>query len=173
MQNKGTRLEEIIRVDHAGEYGAQQIYSGQIKFTKDPEFKSLLRHLAEEEKEHFEYFESLMIKKRVRPTLLQPLWKFGGFSLGVITALMGRDYVMGCTEAVESVIVNHYKNQLKEIERSKENQLKKKISKFLADEDEHKETGSKYITNNNLRLRIFKSLIKSLTKSAIKISEKI
>ena len=173
MNDKDTRLREIIRVDHAGEYGAQQIYSGQIKFTKDTKFKSLLEHLADEEKEHFEYFEKLMIKKRVRPSLLQPVWRFGGFSLGAITAVMGRDFVMACTEAVESVIVDHYSDQLKELDKSKETELKKKISKFLADEDEHKETGASNISNNTLKLRLFKLFVRKITQTAIKVSEKV
>ena len=173
MNDKDIRLKEIIRVDHAGEYGAQQIYSGQIKFIKDPELRSLLERLADEEKEHFEYFENLMIKKRVRPTLLQPVWKFGGFSLGAITAVLGRDFVMACTEAVESVIVDHYRDQLKELDKSKETELKKKISKFLADEDEHKETGANNITNNTFRLRLFKLFIRKITQTAIKVSEKV
>ena len=173
MNDKDTRLKEIIRVDHAGEYGAQQIYSGQIKFSKDPEFRSLLEHLANEEKEHFEYFEKLMIKKRVRPTLLQPLWKFGGFSLGAVTAVLGKDFVMACTEAVESVIVDHYRDQLNELDKSKEAELKKKISKFLADEDEHRVTGANNIVKNTLKLRLFKLFIRKITQSAIKISEKV
>ena len=173
MNDKDTRLREIIRVDHAGEYGAQQIYSGQIKFTKDTKFKSLLEHLADEEKEHFEYFEKLMIKKRVRPSLLQPVWRFGGFSLGAITAVLGRDFVMACTEAVESVIVDHYRDQLKELDKSKETELKKKISKFLSDEDEHKETGASNISNNTLKLRLFKLFVRKITQTAIKVSEKV
>lgn len=173
MNDKDIRLREIIRVDHAGEYGAQQIYSGQIKFTKDTKFKSLLENLADEEKEHFEYFEKLMIKKRVRPSLLQPVWRFGGFSLGAITAVLGRDFVMACTEAVESVIVDHYRDQLKELDKSKETELKKKISKFLADEDEHKETGASNISNNTLKLRLFKLFVRKITQTAIKVSEKV
>ena len=73
-------LDEIIRVNHAGEFGAQQIYAGQIKFTKEPELKKTLNKIAEEEDEHLSYFEDLMIEKRVRPTLMSPLWKLGGFS---------------------------------------------------------------------------------------------
>ena len=173
MNDKDIRLKEIIRVDHAGEYGAQQIYSGQIKFINDPEFRSLLEHLANEEKEHFEYFENLMIERRVRPTLLQPLWRIGGFSLGAITAVLGKDFVMACTEAVESVIVDHYRDQLEELDKSRETALRKKISKFLADEDEHRETGANNITKNTLKLKLFKLFIRKITQSAIKVSEKV
>ncbi len=173
MKTKKKILDELIRVDHAGEFGAQQIYSGQRKFTRDIELKNILKKMALEEKEHFDYFESLMLKKRVRPTLMHPLWKFGGYSLGALTALLGRNYVMACTEAVENIIVDHYREQLRVIENTDNKELEKKIKKFLNDETKHQETGKELIQDNNLRLRFFKRLIKVLTKIAIKISKKI
>tara|TARA_A100001015_G_scaffold287001_1_gene356324 strand:+ start:720 stop:1190 length:471 start_codon:yes stop_codon:yes gene_type:complete len=153
------KLEKIIRVDHAGEFGAQQIYSGQIQFTRDPKLKKILQKMADEEKEHLEYFEDLILKKRVRPTLMHPLWSLGGFSLGVITALLGKNYVMACTESVETVIVEHYKKQIQEIEGSDNKELKKKIEKFLKDEAKHKETGLKNLQNKSLKLKIFRKII--------------
>tara|TARA_B100000989_G_scaffold278175_1_gene239712 strand:- start:321 stop:839 length:519 start_codon:yes stop_codon:yes gene_type:complete len=167
------RLDEIIRVDHAGEYGAQQIYSGQIKFTKDKNLRKILEKMAKEEHEHLKYFESVMLKKRIRPTLLGGVWKVGGFSLGALTALLGKNYVMACTEAVEDVIVKHYENQLNEIPNSEEKEIRKKIKKFVADEDEHRETGASGINSNDVKLNVFKFLIKGLTKTAIRLSEKI
>ena len=170
MKNK--KIEEIIRVDHAGEFGAQQIYAGQIKYTKEPKLKKVLMKLAKEEETHLEYFEKTMLSKRVRPTIFHPLWKLGGFSFGAITALMGKDYVMASTEAVESVIVEHYKEQLKEVEGTKEKELESKIKKFLQDESKHKDTGKLNIANNTYKLKIFKTIVKKFTKGAIKISEK-
>ncbi len=167
------RLNEIIRVDHAGEYGAQQIYSGQIQFTKDKNLKKLLIKMANEEQEHLRYFESVMLEKRIRPTLFGGVWKIGGFSLGAITALLGKNYVMACTEAVEDTIVKHYEEQLNEISGSEEKEIRKKIKKFLADEDKHKETGASGISSNNVQINVFKFLIKGLTKTAIRLSEKI
>ena len=163
-------LDEIIRVNHAGEFGAQQIYSGQIKFTKEPELKETLNQIAEEEDVHLSYFEDLMIKKRVRPTLMSPLWKLGGFSLGAFTAILGKDYVMACTEAVETIIVDHYKSQIGQIE---EVEIQKKIEKFLNDEAEHQMTGMTQIKKNDFKLKVFKKFIKVITKIAIKVSKKI
>ena len=166
-------LDEIIRVNHAGEFGAQRICSGQIKFTDDKNLKKTLKEIAEQEEVHLKFFEEMIVEKRVRPTLLHPVWDLAGFSLGAITGLMGKDYVMACTEAVESVIVKHYRNQLKKIENMDEKKLKKNIEKFLKEEDEHRELGNENIENENLRVIIFKNVIENLTKLAIKVSEKI
>ena len=163
-------LDEIIRVNHAGEFGAQQIYAGQIKFTKEPKLKKPLRQIAKDEDEHLSYFEDLMIEKRVRPTLMSPLWKLGGFSLGAFTAILGKDYVMACTEAVETIIVDHYKSQIGQIE---EIEIQKKIEKFLNDEAGHQLTGMNQIKNNDFKLKVFKKFIKVITKIAIKVSKKI
>ena len=163
-------LDEIIRVNHAGEFGAQQIYAGQMKFTKETELKKNINKIAEEEDEHLSYFEDLMIEKRVRPTLMSPLWKLGGFSLGAFTAILGKDYVMACTEAVETIIVDHYKSQIGQIE---EVEIQKKIEKFLNDEAGHQLTGMNQIKNNDFKLKVFKKFIKVITKIAIKVSQKI
>lgn len=170
--NRKKILKEIIRVNQAGEYGAQQIYAGQIAFTKDNALKKILKEIAKEEYEHLEYFEKLALKKRVRPTLMNVLWKTGGYALGSLTAIMGKNYVMACTEAVEDEIVKHYRNQLEVLQNSGEEEIKNKISKFLKDEDNHRKTGKKN-TKDNIRTFIFKSLIKEITKSAIKISKRI
>jgi ubiquinone biosynthesis monooxygenase Coq7 len=111
-----------------------------------------------------------MIEKRVRPTLMSPLWKLGGFSLGAFTAILGKDYVMACTEAVETIIVDHYKSQIGQIE---EIEIQKKIEKFLNDEAGHQLTGMNQIKNNDFKLKVFKKFIKIITKIAIKVSQKI
>ena len=105
-------LEEIIRVDHAGEYGATRIYDGQISvFGKNSKIGKTIQHMADQEQEHIETFEKLIIQNRVRPTALMPVWNMAGYLLGVSTALMGEKTAMACTVAVESVIGNHYKKQ--------------------------------------------------------------
>ena len=112
MQKKfKKKIDEIIRVNHAGEYGAQRIYTGQLKFSRKNSLKAKLKKIIEEEYEHYEYFNEAMIKKRTRPTLMSPLWHHGGYLLGVITSFMGEKYVNACTEAVEEVIVEHYEDQ--------------------------------------------------------------
>lgn len=173
MENKNKKiLEEIIRVNQAGEYGAQQIYAGQIAFTKDNALKKILKKIANEENEHLEYFEKLALEKRVRPTLMNIFWKAGGYALGSLTAILGKNYVMACTEAVEDEIVKHYRKQLEILDNSEEKEVKNKILKFLKDEDNHRKTGKKSV-KNDFRTIIFKSMIKEITKSAIAISKKI
>ena len=107
------KIDEIIRVNHAGEYGAQRIYSGQIRFCKKEKLREKLEKIIEEEFEHFEYFNKTMVKKRTRPTVLSPIWHHGGYALGAFTSILGEKYVHACTEAVEEVIVEHYNEQIK------------------------------------------------------------
>ena len=105
-----TILDEIIRVDHAGEYGATRIYDGQIAvFGKDSKIGKTIQHMADQEQEHIEKFNELLIEKRVRPTALLPVWNIAGFALGAGTALMGEKAAMACTVAVEKVIGEHYR----------------------------------------------------------------
>ena len=166
------KIDEIIRVDHAGEFGAQRIYKGQIDFVKDSKLKKELEHIAQEELEHLNYFEKKAIRNRVRPTALYPIWDIGGYALGAITAIMGKDYVMACTEAVEEEIVKHYKTQLHNLQSSKDNDLKKNIRKFLADEDNHRHYGNQN-HKGGFKVTSFKKAIGFLTKTAIRLSEKI
>ena len=101
-------LEEIIRVDHAGEFGATKIYDGQIAiFGKDTKIGKIIQHMADQEIEHIEKFKELIVSERVRPTALLPIWNIAGYALGVSTALMGEKAAMACTVAVEKVIGEH------------------------------------------------------------------
>ena len=110
-------LEEIIRVDHAGEYGATRIYDGQIAvFGKNSKIGKTIQHMADQEQEHIQKFEELIVKNRVRPTALIPVWNVAGYALGVSTALLGEKAAMACTVAVETVIGNHYGEQLSLLE---------------------------------------------------------
>ena len=166
------KVDEIIRVNHAGEYGAQRIYSGQLKFCQKKSLKTKLKKIIKEEYEHYEYFNEVMIKKRTRPTLMNPLWHHGGYLLGVITALMGEKYVNACTEAVEEVIVEHYEDQIEFLEKEGiEKSMLRKIKKFQSDEDAHKNDSIN--SNRNINPRFFKIFTKGLTKLAIKVSKKL
>ena len=105
-------LEEIIRVDHAGEYGATKIYEGQIAiFGENTKIGKTIQHMADQEQEHIEKFQELIISERVRPTALLPIWNIAGYALGAGTALMGEKAAMACTVAVEKVIGEHYEEQ--------------------------------------------------------------
>ena len=123
-------LHQIIRVDHAGEYGATRIYDGQIAvFGKDSKIGKTIQHMADQEQEHIDKFNELLVEKRVRPTALLPLWNIAGFALGAGTALMGEKSAMACTVAVEKVIGEHYREQ-QELLEDDEKELKKTIAKF-------------------------------------------
>ena len=169
-------LEEIIRVDHAGERGAIKIYEGQLLALKtikqDENLKNIVEEMREHEKEHLEYFEKEIQKRKIKPTYMLPLWDIMGVALGFGTVLLGKKATMLCTASVEEVIEKHYENQLKKI-GSDEKDLKDKIEKFKSDEINHKniayETGA---TNKGL-YSIMDKIIRTSSRIAITISEKI
>ena len=166
-------LEEIIRVDHAGEYGATRIYDGQIAiFGKNSKIGKTIQHMADQEQEHIETFENLIIKHRVRPTALLPLWNIAGFTLGVSTALMGEKAAMACTVAVEKVIGEHYSKQ-QDLLEDDEKELKKTIAKFEKDELEHHNIGLEHDAENAPGYKIMTKIIEIGCKTAISISKKI
>ena len=170
---KNKNYEKIIRVDHAGEFGAQKIYAGQIKFSRDKKLVKQLETIAKQEQKHLDFFEKKMLSKRIRPTLMTPLWEIGGFSLGALTAILGRDYVMACTDAVETIIVEHYKEQMEKKEVKDDKQLLNKIKLFMEEEAEHQKSGAENTKTNDLKIRVFKKLVEQLTLTAIKISERL
>ena len=168
-----TILDEIIRVDHAGEYGATRIYDGQIAvFGKDSKIGKTIQHMADQEQEHIEKFNELLIEKRVRPTALLPLWNIAGFALGAGTALMGEKAAMACTVAVEKVIGEHYREQ-QELLEDDEKELKKTIAKFEKDELEHHDIGLEHDAENAPGYKVMTKVIEIGCKAAIAISKKI
>ena len=175
MKKFENSVKQIIRVNHAGEYGAQKIYNGQIKFCKNSKLKKKLERISSEEKVHFDYFDEQIIKQRVRPTLMSPLWNILGTTLGVMSSRLGEDYVNACTESVEEVIVEHYKKQINFFKSQKiNNELKRKIEKFCKEEDDHREDAiSSKSKKNNFGLRVFKRFTKLGTKVAIEVSKRV
>ncbi len=131
------RSARMIRVDQAGEYGAQRIYAGQLAVLRDTEAGESIREMAAKEREHLDRFDKLMLARRVRPTALSPVWHVAGFALGAATALMGEKAAMACTEAVEEVIVEHYAVQAARLGED-DAELTAAISEALADEAAHK-----------------------------------
>ena len=175
MTNKNykKKIDEIIRVNHAGEYGAQRIYLGQIKYCRKNTLKKKLEKIIEEEYEHYDYFDKLMVKKRARPTFMSPIWHNGGYLLGIFTSILGEKYVHACTEAVEEVIVEHYNEQIEYLQSAGvEKEMLKKIKKFCADEDNHRSFAEQANVSNS-GVEKFKDFTKGLTRLAIKISKKI
>jgi|TARA_B100001029_G_scaffold58810_1_gene47524 ubiquinone biosynthesis monooxygenase Coq7 len=166
-------LEEIIRVDHAGEYGATRIYDGQIAvFGKNSKIGKTIQHMADQEQEHIQKFEELIVKNRVRPTALIPVWNVAGYALGVSTALLGEKAAMACTVAVETVIGNHYGEQLSLLEDDQK-ELKKTIKKFKADELEHHDIGIAHDAEKTPGYKVLSKVIELGCKTAIEISKKI
>ena len=166
-------LEEIIRVDHAGEYGATRIYDGQIAvFGKNSKIGKTIQHMADQEQEHIQKFEELIVKNRVRPTALIPVWNVAGYALGVSTALLGEKAAMACTVAVETVIGNHYEEQLSLLEDDQK-ELKKTIKKFKADELEHHDIGIAHDAEKTPGYKVLSKVIELGCKTAIEISKKI
>jgi len=169
-------LEEILRVDHAGERGAIKIYEGQLlalnTIKQNESLKKKIEEMKEQEKEHLEYFEREIQKRKIKPTYLLPLWDIMGVALGFGTVLLGKKATMLCTASVEEVIENHYENQLKNLGND-EMILKAKIEKFKNDEVEHKNTAYESGATNKGFYSIMDKVIKTGSKLAITISEKI
>jgi len=169
-------LEEIIRVDHAGERGAIKIYEGQLLALKtikqDDNLKSTIEEMKEHEKEHLKYFEKEIERRKIKPTYLLPLWDVMGVALGFGTVLLGKKAAMLCTASVEEVIEDHYENQLEKLGND-EKDLKAKIKKFKSDEVEHKNIAYEAGASNKGLYSIMDKLIKTSSKIAITISEKI
>ena len=169
-------LEEIIRVDHAGERGAIKIYEGQLLALKtikqDNDLKDKIEEMKEQEKKHLEYFEKEIQKRKIKPTSLLPLWDLMGVTLGFGTALLGKKAAMLCTASVEEVIEDHYQNQLQKLGND-EKDLKAKIEKFKEDEIEHKNMAYKTGATNKGFYSIMDKVIRTGSRIAITISEKI
>ena len=169
-------LEEIIRVDHAGERGAIKIYEGQLlalnTIKQDNNLKNIIEDMREHEKEHIRYFESEIQKRNIKPTYFLPLWDIMGVALGFGTAMLGKKATMLCTAFVEEVIEEHYKNQIDKIGNDEEN-LRKKIEKFRNDESNHKNIAYESGATNKGFYSIMDKMIKTGSRLAISISEKI
>jgi 3-demethoxyubiquinol 3-hydroxylase len=170
------RLAEMIRVDHAGEYGAVQIYRGQRAVFDRIDSKGhtarLLAEMEEGEQEHLKTFDRMIAERGVRPTLMAPVWRVAGFGLGAVTALMGEKAAHACTEAVEEVIEEHYGDQSEKL-RGVDAELKHVVDKFRADEIAHKETAIEQGARHAPAYPVLSAVIKFGCRAAIRISEKI
>ena len=177
MQKSNKRkIEEFIRVDHAGERGAIKIYEGQLlalnTIVKNEELKKTIENMKEHEVEHCEFFEKEIKKRGIAPTKFLPLWDLLGLGLGFGSTLRGKKAAMLCTASVEEVIDEHYLNQIKEI-KNDEKSLRKKIEKFRQDEIDHKDIAYDEGATKEGLYSIFDKVIKTGSKIAINISEKI
>ena len=176
MKKSENKVEEFIRVDHAGERGAVKIYEGQLlalnTIVKNDHLKKTIEEMKVHEKEHCDFFEKEIKKRKIKPTKFLPLWDLLGVGLGFGSTLLGKRAAMLCTASVEEVIDEHYLNQIKQLDKS-ELKLKKKIIKFREDELNHKDIAYKKGATKEGPYSILDKIIKTGSKIAINISEKI
>ncbi len=164
-------LARMIRVDQAGEYGARRIYEGQLAVLGRSPAAATIRKMHEQELAHLETFDRLIAERRVRPTLLQPVWHVAGFALGAATALLGEKAAMACTVAVEEVIDEHYAGQSERLGED-EAELKKTIEDFRADELEHRDIGLEHDAEGAPVYPVLSGAIKAGSRLAIWLSER-
>ena len=170
-----TKIEEFIRVDHAGERGAIKIYEGQLlalnTIVKNNDLKATIEHMKDHEVEHCEFFENEIKKRNIKPTRFLKLWDLLGLGLGFGTTILGKQAAMLCTASVEEVIQDHYANQINQLEED-EKELKEKIVKFREDEINHKDIAYNEGASKKGLYKILDGIIKTGSRIAIKISEK-
>lgn len=157
------KLEQMLRVNHAGEYGANRIYEGQLAVLKKSKLRPELQHMLEQEQQHLAKFNELLPKHKVRPSVLMPLWHIGGLALGAASAAMGEKAAMACTVAVEEAIDEHYAEQEATLP---EGELKEVVKQFRAEELEHRDAG---LANGAQQMRGYEAFYK-LVKAGCKAS---
>ena len=171
-----TKIEEFIRVDHAGERGAIKIYEGQLlalnTIVKDENLKKIIEKMKIHEKEHCAFFENEIKRRNIKPTKFLPLWDLLGVAIGFSSTLLGKKAAMLCTASVEEVIDEHYQNQINQL-NSDEKKLKEKITKFRQDELHHKDIAYEKGATKKGLYGILDKVIKTGSKIAINISEKV
>ncbi|KAG7485899.1 5-demethoxyubiquinone hydroxylase, mitochondrial [Solea senegalensis] len=169
-------LARMIRVDHAGEYGANRIYAGQMAVLGRSGSGPLIQEMWDQEKKHLGKFTEIMADNRVRPTALLPLWNVAGFVLGATTALLGKEGAMACTVAVEESISEHYNSQIRllmEKDPERYTELLKVIKEFRDDEMEHHDTGLEHDAESLPGYWLLKNAIQLGCKAAIYASKRL
>ncbi|PHR61598.1 MAG: demethoxyubiquinone hydroxylase family protein [Robiginitomaculum sp.] len=170
------RIAEMLRVDHAGEYAAVAIYSAQAKvFGRSHQTRKIaaqLQHMCEEEQEHLDAFDALLLEHKAKPTVLLPIWNIASTGLGVATALMGEKAAHACTEAVESVIEQHYAEQIEETKNS-DKELCARFTQFREDELRHRDLAIESGAKEAPAYPVLSAVIKAGCRMAIRLSEKI
>ena len=163
----------MLRVDQAGEYGATRIYAGQLAVLRRncPEAR-LVARMASQEERHLKRFNQLMAERRVRPTALQPLWNVAGFALGAATALMSEQAALACTDAVETEIDKHYREQLAEL-GDDDPELAADIEEFRADELEHRDSARAGGATNAIGYPLLTAAIRAGCRVAIELSKRV
>ena len=170
--DKDEMIDQIIRVDQAGEYGARRIYEGQLAVLDGTPAGEKIRHMYEQELEHLQHFDDQIAERGVRPTALQPFWHVAAYALGAGTALMGEKAAMACTVAVEEVIGEHYAEQAASLGED-EKALRQKIEKFRDEELEHKDIAEDDGAREAPGYEVLSAGIKAASRLAIFLSKRI
>lgn len=171
-RSESADVERMLRVNHAGEYGAARIYAGQLAYLKGGESRRLVEHMAQQEQAHLTAFESLMRERNVRPTALMPLWHVAGYALGAVTARLSDKAAFACTVAVESVIEEHYAAQEARLSEA-EAHLRDTIARFRADEREHHDTSLEQGAEETRAYPALALAVKTASRLAIWLSTRI
>ncbi|XP_060907333.1 5-demethoxyubiquinone hydroxylase, mitochondrial [Labrus mixtus] len=169
-------LDRMLRVDHAGEYGANRIYAGQMAVLGRSRTGPLIQEMWDQEKKHLEKFNEILAENRVRPTALLPLWNIAGFVLGASSALLGKEGAMACTVAVEESISEHYNSQIRalmEKDPERYTELLQVIKEFRDDEMEHHDTGLEHDAESIPGYWLLKNAIQLGCKAAIYVSQRV
>lgn len=168
------QIARMLRVNQAGEHGAVRIYQGQLAALAESDCRETLLHMQEQEKVHYEYFNQALVKNRLRPSLLSPLWHGMGYLVGAGCGYLGVKSAMACTIAVEEVIADHYKAQLRQLETMPEQaELSAAISKFRAEEMEHHDIGLEHDAMNLEIYPLLTSIIKVGSRAAIWLASRL
>jgi ubiquinone biosynthesis monooxygenase Coq7 len=171
--DRAANTAAMLRVDHAGEYGAARIYAGQLAVlgNRHPDSVEIARMRAQEQR-HLDTFDRMLTERRVRPTLMSPVWHAAGYVLGAATALIGPKAAMACTAAVETEIDRHYSEQAAALGDS-DPELKARIQEFAADEREHKATAIAHGAEQAIAYPLLSAVIRAGCRAAIAISKRI
>jgi ubiquinone biosynthesis monooxygenase Coq7 len=164
-------VDRIVRVDHAGEYGARRIYEGQLAVLGGTAAEPVIRHMAGQEQRHLAAFERLIAERHVRPSLFHPLWHVAGFAVGAATALLGERAAMACTVAVEEVIDGHYAAQAARLP-PEEAALRRTIEEFRGEELEHRDAALGAGAEEAPGYRAMTAAIKAGSRLAIWLAER-
>ena len=169
--NKSEAVERMLRVNHAGEYGAVRIYEGQLAILGKSKHASTIQHMLDQEKKHLETFDKLIGDRKVRPSVMLPFWHLAGFALGACTALLGEKAALACTVAVEETIDEHYSDQISELSNhGEELGLQEKFETFRQEELEHRQTGLKNGAEATPGYGVLTGAIKAGSRMAIWLS---
>jgi ubiquinone biosynthesis monooxygenase Coq7 len=171
-RNPRATIEGMIRVDHAGEYGAARIYAGQLAVLGRSGSGDALRQMQAQEQEHLDGFAAMVVQRRVRPTALLPFWHVVGFALGAATAAMGERAAMACTVAVEEAIDAHYAGQIAALDES-EAELRATIARYRDDELHHRDVALAHGARQAPGYRLLTAAIKAGCRMAIAVSEHV